>query len=547
VQAGVHAAAAGWHRGEFYEEIDRCGEERTESAVQEHREDRAVVIFEMILALMLGAALLSMCAGAMDVPYPTLLALGGAALAFVPGLPDLGLPPDLILALFVAPVLLDAAHDMSLRDLKRSWKPVLSLVVVAVGLTAAAVAVAARFFLPDMPWAAAIALGALLAPPDAVAALAVMRQVDPPPRIRTVLEGESLFNDASSLLIYRLAVGAVAAGGFSMGEAAPAFLLVAFGSVLAGWLLSKLTSGLIRRVSDAPTATILQFVTTFGVWLIAERLYLSEVVTVVTFGITAARSSTLAMRAEVRVSSFATWSTATFVLNVLAFTLVGLQLRPILPALRDGQHLDWLGFAFTILGLVIAVRLAWALLYGLLHREDPAMPDAMTRREAMKAAVVVGWSGMRGIVTLAAALALPEDFPYRPFILLTAFVVVLGTLVLQGLTLKPLLGWLDMKPDATLEDELQLARAWALTAVITALAAEKSPAAERLRLEYQAKLDEAAAGRDPHGSNDTTLRRRVIPHARRAIDALRDSGRIGDDAYRQVEQELDWLELSTHE
>lgn len=239
-------------------------------------------------------------------PYPTLLALGGVALALIPGLPALDLPPDLILALFVAPVLLDAAHDTSLRDLKRNWRPVLSLVVVAVGLTTAAVAMTARFFLPDIPWAAAIALGALLAPPDAVAALAVMRQVESPHRIRTVLEGESLLNDASSLLIYRLAVGAIATGGLSVGEAAPALLLVALGSVVAGWVLARLTSGLIRRVADAPTATILQFVTTFGVWLVAERLHLSGVVTVVTFGLTAARSSTLSMPAAVRVSSFAT-------------------------------------------------------------------------------------------------------------------------------------------------------------------------------------------------------------------------------------------------
>ncbi|MDB5383824.1 MAG: sodium:proton antiporter [Rhodospirillales bacterium] len=353
----------------------------------------------------------------------------------MPALPQIGLPPDLILALFVAPVLLDAAHDASFRDLKRSWKPVLSLVVVAVGLTTAAVAMTARFFLPDMPWAAAIALGALLAPPDAVAALAVMRQVSPPHRIRTVLEGKSLFNDASSLLIYRLAVGAVAAGGFSQGEAMSAFLLVAVGSVVAGWALAKLTSGLIRRVSDAPTATILQFVTTFGVWLIAERLHLSGVVTIVAFGITAARSSTLSMPADVRVSSFATWETMTFVLNVFAFTLIGLELRPLLTSLDVGQGTPWIGMALAILGVVIAVRLAWLLFYGVLHRDDPSMPGAMTRREGMKAALVVGWSGMRGIVTLAAALALPDGFPYRPFILLTAFTVVLGTLVLQGLTL----------------------------------------------------------------------------------------------------------------
>ncbi len=503
-----------------------------------------MLIFEMTLALLLGAALLAMLARSIGVPYPTLLALGGVALALIPGLPALDLPPDLILALFVAPVLLDAAHDMSLRDLKRDWRPVLSLVVVAVGLTTVAVAATARFFLPDMPWAAAIALGALLAPPDAVAALAVMRQVEPPHRIRTVLEGESLLNDASSLLIYRLAVGAVATGGLSVGEAAPALLLVAFGSVVAGWVLVRLTSGLIRRVADAPTATILQFVATFGVWLIAERLHLSGVVTIVTFGLTAARSSTLSMPAAVRVSSFATWETATFVLNVLAFTLVGLQLRPLLPALEQGQHIDWLGFASAILIVVVAVRLAWVLLYGIIHRDDPSMVGAMTRRASMKAALVVGWSGMRGIVTLAAALALPQEFPHRGFILLTAFVVVLGTLVIQGLTLKPLLGWLKLGRDSTVEDEVALARAKALEAVLTALEEEDGQAAGRLRVEYAAKLAEAAAGHAPHGSRDTELRRKTVPHARRAIDSLRDNGRIGDDAYRQVEQELDWLDLS---
>jgi len=440
-------------------------------------------IFEMILALLLGAALLAMLARSIGVPYPTLLALGGVALAFIPGLPSLDLPPDLILALFVAPVLLDAAHDTSLRDLKRNWRPVLSLVVVAVGLTTVAVAATARFFLPEIPWAAAIALGALLAPPDAVAALAVMRQVEPPHRIRTVLEGESLLNDASSLLIYRLAVGAISAGGFSMGEAVPAFLLVAFGSVVAGWVLAWLTSGLIRRVADAPTATILQFVTTFGVWLVAERLHLSGVVTVVTFGLTAARSSTLSMPAAVRVSSFSTWETATFVLNVLAFTLVGLQLRPLLPALEQGQHIDWLGFALAILAVVVAVRLAWVLLYGILHRDDPSMADAMTRRASMKAALVVGWSGMRGIVTLAAALALPQEFPHRGFILLTAFVVVLGTLVIQGLTLKPLLSWLKFGRDSTVQVEVALARSKALEAVSIALEGEDGQAAGRLRVE----------------------------------------------------------------
>lgn len=504
-----------------------------------------MLVFETILALLLCAALLSMLARAVGTPYPVLLALGGVVLAFVPGLPSLDPPPDLILALFVAPVLLDAAHDTSFRDLKRNWRPVFSLVVVAVGLTTAAVAVTARFFLPDMPWGAAIALGALLAPPDAVSAIAVLRHAKPPQGIRSVLEGESLLNDASSLLVYRLAVGAVASGGVTAGEAVPAFLLVAFGSVAAGWLLARISINLLHRVTDAPTATILQFVGAFGVWLIAERLHLSEVVTVVTFGLTAARGSTLAMRADIRVRSSATWETATFVLNVLAFTLIGLQLRPILPELKGGLHDGWLPFSFAILAVVVVVRLAWALLYGVLRSFDLAAFGGITRSEMMKASLVVGWSGMRGIVTLAAALALPADFPHRPFILLTAFIVVLGTLALQGTTLRPLLAWLRLPQDETIGKEVALARAKALKAALAALEREEGPAAERLRLDYAALLDAARDGQDPRGVREIMLRRETLPHARRALDALRDGGLIGDDAYRKVEQELDWLEMTT--
>lgn len=224
----------------------------------------------------------------------------------------------------------------------------------------------------------------------------------------------------------------------------------------------------------------------------------------------------------------------TFVLNVLAFTLVGLQLRPLLPALEQGQHIDWLGFALAILVVVVAVRLAWVLLYGIMHRDDPSTVGAMTRRASMKAALVVSWSGMRGIVTLAAALALPQGFPHRGFILLTAFVVVLGTLVVQGLTLKPLLGRLRLARDSTIEDEVALTRAKALEAALIALEEEDGEAAGRLRAEYAAMLAKATVGRDPHGSRDAELRRKIIPHARRAIDSLRDDGRIGDDAYRQV-------------
>ncbi|MFC4453699.1 sodium:proton antiporter [Deinococcus sonorensis] len=505
-----------------------------------------MLVFETILGLLLGATLLSLAARRLNIPYPTLLAVGGALIAFLPGVPRFGLAPDLILALFVAPVLLDAAYDTSLRDLRDNWHPVLSLVLVAVGLTTLAVAFAARQLLPDLPWAAGVALGALLAPPDAVAALAVLRQVNPPHRIRKVLEGESLLNDASALLIYTLAVGAVTAGGFSVAGALPTFALVVVGSVAVGWLLSWPTGWLVAAIEDAPTSVVVQFVLTFGLWIAAERLGLSPVVTTVVFGVTAGRRGNLAAR--LRVSTFATWEAVTFVLNVLAFTLIGLQLRPIVDALNGPQLAQLLRAALVILAVVIVVRLLWVMTYSLTARPTarPARRgQAVAAPLTLRGGLVIGWAGMRGIVTLAAAAALPADFPHRDFMQLTAFVVVLGTLVVQGLTLRPLLAFLRLPPDTVIEMEVRLARKMALKAAMRTLDGDDSAAAQRLQLEYREQLSRAWIGEDPHDSPDNALRRQTVGAARQAIHELRRSGKIGDDAYHLVQEELDWLELST--
>jgi NhaP-type Na+/H+ or K+/H+ antiporter len=316
--------------------------------------------------------------------------------------------------------------------------------------------------------------------------------------------------------------------------------------VVAGWLSAWVSALLIRRVEEASTSVILQFVMTFGVWLFAERLGLSGVVTIVVFGLTAGRMTWRPMSARLRVSSFAIWDAVTAVLNILAFMLIGLQIRPILETLDQGERVRAIGAALAILAVVIVVRFIWALVYhsaaqwlNLLFRSDRASPAL-----SVKGAIVIGWSGMRGIVTLAAALALPADFPYRDFVLLTAFVVVLGTLVLQGLTLKPLINWLRLPKDATVEGEVATARKAALNAAITFLGNDKTPAAQRLKLEYEEALAHARRGRDPHDTADNTLRRQVLDKARHALVELRSADSIGDDAYRLVEEELDWLDLS---
>src|SRR5438270_4790292 len=208
--------------------------------------------FEQVLAVFVVAVLLAAAARRVGAPYPVFLALGGARLAFVPGVPSLQLPPELVLALFVAPVLLDAAYDASLRDLRDNWAPVAGLVLVAVGLTTVAVAIVAHALVPGMPWAAAIALGAIVAPPDAVAATAVLRPLHPPHRLLTILEGESLLNDASALLIYRLAVGSIAAGSFPVQAIAPTFLLGVLGSLAAGPILGWLVQRLMNRIQHVP-------------------------------------------------------------------------------------------------------------------------------------------------------------------------------------------------------------------------------------------------------------------------------------------------------
>lgn len=504
--------------------------------------------FETVLGLLFAATLLSMVAGKINLPYPTLLACVGAIIAFVPGLPHLDFPPELILALLVAPVLLDAAHDASLRDLKSNWLPLTSLVVVAVLLTTFAVAMVARLFLPDLSWPAAIALGALLAPPDAVAAITVLEQVKPPYRIRKVLEGESLLNDASALLIYKLAVTTVAAGSLSFSDALPTVGLVVFGSAIAGWTVSWVAGLLLDRIEDAAASIVLQFVMTFGIWLLAERLGLSAVVTIVVFAIARSRRTTTGQPAMMRVASFATWNAVTFVLNVLAFMIIGLQIEPILANLSGPERIQYLTVAVIILAVVMGVRLSWVMTHNIVARWIWRMfargADFGESPPGPRSGIAIGWSGMRGVVTLAAAMALPGDFPYRDFMQLTAFVVVLGTLILQGLTLRTLMKVLNLPADSTIEDEVAAARAAIFKAALSSLEEIDTPSSRRLAGQYTDGLTRSLDGESLQYAKDDDLRLRTVLIARQALYDLRGSGAIGDDAFRIVEQQLDWLELS---
>jgi Na+/H+ antiporter len=508
--------------------------------------------FESLLVLLTAAVLLAAAARRLNVPYPAFLAVGGVVLAFLPHAPTVVLEPELALALFLAPILLDAAYDASPRDLKENWMPLTALVVGAVGVTTFAVAWVARALVPEIPWPAAVALGAVVAPPDAAAAVAVLRQLRPPHRIMTILEGESLLNDATALLLYRIAVTAAVVPQFDFVQSAPRFLLSIAGSVVAGPVIARMYLALTRHITDVPTAVILQFVSTFSVWIIAEHLGLSAVLTMVCYAVAVARRAPELVPAALRVPSYAVWETTVFLLNVLAFVLIGLQIRPILGALDAGVRQQYLTVALAILFTVIVVRVIWVAGYAVVVR---AIGRSMTQRHrsaqltpTFGGSTVVSWCGMRGIVTLAAALALPDGgegaFPFRDLIVLTAFCVVLGTLLIQGLTLKPLLLALDIRDDDLVGREVGLARTRAIQSAVDSLGQDRSAPAAAVREELSERLAGARRGaRAPRTPHDR-LRRSAVATARRTLLHLRETDTIGDDAFHIVEEELDWLEMS---
>jgi CPA1 family monovalent cation:H+ antiporter len=519
-------------------------------------------IFELTITLLLIGGLLTLWADRVGIPYPALLALAGAALTFIPGTPQVILDPRLALALFVSPVLLDAAFDASPRDLKKYLRPVGNLAVLAVGFTVISVALVARHFEPGMSWAAAIALGAIVAPPDTSAATTVLRKVRPPHTLVVVLQGESLFNDASALIIYRFAVAAATTGALSGWSIVPTFILTCGGGVIAGILLARLYIWATQYIRDIPVSVLLQFIGTFAVWIIADRLGLSAILTVIAYAMTLARRVPARIDARHRISSYAVWDVAVFVLNVLAFVLIGLQLRGIAARMRDSDWHTYVICAGAVCVTVILARLIWVTIYTTAARLKVRYfggQHSPIRMPTYGGTLIVAWCGMRGIVTLAAALALPdgsptEAFPYRDLIILCAFCVVLITLVFQGMTLRPLLLWVGLKDDGTVDREIQVARAETARAALKVLDGQESrPAVNELKRAYEARIrlsEETAADDTPHDHGDAhlgDLQHRAIAAQRAALMDLRERSIIGDDAFHAAEEEIDLLELAGDE
>ena len=500
-----------------------------------------MTFFESLLVLLAIAILLLQVSRRLTIPYPTMLAAAGVVLALVPGAPRIDLDPHTALALFIAPVLVDSAFDFPIGSVKRLWKPLFALAIVAVLLSAGAVAWVG-IALAGLPLYAALALGAIVAPPDAAAATAVLSSVNMPRRSVDVLKGESLLNDATALLLFSAAVSVHSYGKVD-GSLALEIGIAAPGGILLGIVLAKL----LRFVTPYTTGTLggnlMEFVGVFGVWILAERLHLSAVLCIVAFAMTIARTANLSTRPRVRIHSFAVWGTAVFLLNVLAFLLMGLQARSIIDAMSPEKLRQAIWFAGAVVICVIVVRMAWVLIYNRLAYFIPLFRGHYTPA-TFRSGILIGWCGMRGLVTLATAFALPVDFPQRDLIVLAAFAVVLATLIVQGLTLTPLVRLLKLDGEDGRAEELATTRAALAAAALATLETESGPLAEHWRFSFQTACTAATPLGEPGLLDEkrrlglTAMRRQ-----RERLEELRDEQRIGADTYMMAQEELDFMEV----
>ncbi|WP_105381597.1 cation:proton antiporter [Neorhizobium alkalisoli] len=498
--------------------------------------------FESLLVLLLVAVVLLQVSRRLSVPYPSMLALAGAAVALVPGMPYISLEPATALALFIAPALLDAAFDFPVGIARRFWLPLLVFAIGGVAVTAAAVAFVG-WAVAGLPLAAALVLGAIVAPPDAAAATAVLSSMAIPRTTDTVLRGESLFNDAAALLIFDAALAVQSAGSLNTPVALHLTLAVP-GGILLGIAAALLVRRLYGLVSGTLGGNLLQFVQTFLLWIAAARLGLSAVLAIVAFAMMLARSDGTRSSARMRVQSYAVWSAVVFVLNVMAFLLMGMQVRDIV----GDMPADHLGEAirFALLTVVIVIVVRFVICVGFnriqaLYARWHGQPEPATIRQALLA----GWCGMRGLVTLATAFALPENFPQRDMVVLTAFAVVLATLVVQGLTLAPIIRLLGLDRRAAGSGELAARRSEIASAGLAPLEGLQEPEAQLLqskfRLEQQAIADSAGAA-----SLETYRRLALMAIAaqRDELDRLRVNHKVNVDEYNLLLEEIDWRELS---
>lgn len=501
-----------------------------------------MTFFESLLVLLLAAIILLQISRRLSLPYPAMLATAGVAVALIPGSPTISFEPDTALALFMAPVVLDAAFDFPIGAARRMRRQLIVFAILAVIATTALVAWIGWSLL-GLPVAAAVALGAIVAPPDAAAATAVLRAVSIPRNADAVLKGESLFNDATALLLFSAALAVLSSGALTLGVGLRIGLAVP-GGLLLGILCALLFQRINRFVKNTLGGNLLQFVIAYLIWILAEHLRFSAVLSTIAFAMTLARSAQVNEGTRMRVQSFAVWSAVVFTLNVFAFLLMGLQGRSIIARMKPEHLRASFMFAGSVVLAVVVARLAIVIGFDRLN----ALWERSRRRprpSSWRQAVLEGWTGMRGFVTLATAIALPASFPQRDLAVLTAFFVVLATLVVQGLTLAPLVRLLKLGEGDALKQEVANGRCRLAKAALTPLEGQTGAEADNIRYGYQIQRD---AMKDPTKARPITKRRELgllaIRAQREELERMRTDDTIGADTYLLLQEELDWNELT---
>jgi CPA1 family monovalent cation:H+ antiporter len=500
---------------------------------------------ESILILVLAAALLVRIAEFGKIPAPIVLVVGGLAIAFIPGLPSVELEPDTIFLVFLPPLVYAAGWRTSPLELRTVMKPLALLSVGLVFVTAGVVAVVAHATVPGMNWAEAAVLGAILAPTDTIAATSIFRRLGAPERVRLLVEGESMINDGTALVLYRIAVGVAIGGAFSLGAATLEFVGVAAGGILVGIGIGVLGDRILNRLNDSDLAIMLSVLTAYGAYIGAEELGVSGILAAVVAGVYAGYRSPHTLDADVRLNAVAFWSVLVFGLEITLFVLLGLQLPEIVDTLEASptgvSELVWPIVA--IAGASIAARLAFVFAMG---------SDA---GETAGQRFAVGWSGMRGAVSLAAALAVPLSVSGRPQIIFLTFALILVTIVGQGLSLPFIVRALGLENPRRWSDEEAVARMEAAQSALDRIDQMESDkrAGEkqlmRLRDLYRARFrmcqlvlageDPDVAAREQRIADYGELRRELIGIEREELLALQSVGRLRDQTLRQIQRDLD--------
>lgn len=522
---------------------------------------------EIFVGLMLAVAVLALVARKVSIPYPILFVIGGLVLASIPRLPRIRLNPDLVFLFVLPPLLYPAALFTSWRDFRANLRPILLLAIGLVLLTTVAVAYLAYYYM-GLPLAAGFVLGAIISPPDAIAATAIADRLNVPRRIVTILEGESLVNDATALVALRFAVAAVVTGSFSLAQAGGQFLVVAIGGSAVGLTMGWLAEQFHKRVDDAPIEITVSLLVPFAAYLLAERLGVSGVLSVVTAGLYLGMRTPKLLTFKTRLQAGPVWEMLEFLLNGFVFILIGLQLPAVLSVLAGHTiplpKLFWYALLISFAVIVIRILCVFPVTYlpRLIFRR-------LCRHEPLprwRHVTIVAWTGMRGVVSLAAALALPltladgSPFPDRDLILFLTFVVIVATLVVQGLSLPVLIRWLGIEDDRSMEKEERDARLKANQEALARLRTiaeghpEKADAVRRLQVEYEDHILQIA-GAEPQNARAPLrlfsaeyerLSREALQVERLTLIKLRDEDVISDQVLRRIQQDVDLAEARLH-